>query len=233
MPVWFIVLFALLMAGIIASLIALFILQGQKKTTGTPGPQGASGETGFDGPRGPQGFIGFQGSSSGGGGAGSPGTVDSIWTVLPYFSIRAEDATSFDEGGTEQNRGFTTALDIFHGRPGIVNSSITLSAHIAVYMQNPDNNQARFRITLAFPLATQNLPALTNSPILSFVGYMFTQSGGTTGSPILLVNVLVQDSITIILSFFQTTGSIWNNTGNAPKLDTYFSLTYLTPNSNV
>jgi len=218
MEVWFIVLFSLLMVGIIASIIALFVLRGKDHSNppSNVGPQGPIGQTGFDGPRGPQGFIGPQG----GGGSGG-GSVEAFLFGFSCSSIKVEDGTSFDEAGNVQTASFDGDYWLRRAPLGQV-SAVTISLRVAIFMQNPNNPQARFRVALPVPLADIGSAAIT-----SFVGYIFTRQPGTTGDPIFLINVTTNGLSSLLLSFFQTTGNIWNNTGSHPQLDAYFKINYL------
>ncbi len=227
MQVWFIVLFSLLMVAIIASLIALFILDSQKqKKSSTPiniGPQGPIGETGFNGARGFQGFVGVQGIA----GSGSGGVGDILLASPQDFtltSIKLEDATSFNVGGTLQTTAVAGDTWLARSTDPLIPSPVTISAHVSLFMQNPANPQARFRVTLPFPLAN------VVNYVTSFVGYMYSRQPGTAGYPIFLVDAVpeVGSTTVLILSFIQTAQNIWDGNGSPPQLDAYFKISYLT-----
>lgn len=243
----FIVIVSILIAGLIAAVIVLFLIKPNKTDNGAQGTQGRKGPQGFQGKgsqglvgpigpqnaRGPQGFFGSQGlmgpqgSTQGATGPqGTPGTN----------GPQGVPGTSGSSNAIANRRVFTfTAVPeedavyfaggsltaAFNGAYTKIDNLVTMAfENVECVIVNPANPNFFFRITLPF--------LLNNTAAYS--GFVFTNnSPGTDAVPIILQDITVLSGYeTIRLRFLKTNGTpIWSGVGSNPLVRCFFTVTYL------
>lgn len=212
MPAWFLALFFVILACIIAAFIVLFYFQFKEDDKPVPqgaqGPGGDQGEIGFTGLRGPQGFAdtGPQGIP-GGGFFATSNVVDTT-----YFFESTDNATF------KMNPDKMTVDTIVQQ----IDKSVTLQAkHIVCFLRLSNANDFMMRIKL--PLVLKK-----TSDIVAFTGYVKTQANNSTLYATLLTNAVRIDDNTLGI-IFSSNSIIWTGVPSTlPSCTCFFSITYIT-----
>jgi hypothetical protein len=176
LPVWFIVVFSIVVIGLIVAIVILF-LQNKKKSSEVVGPKGAQGfrgEIGITGNRGTQGIQGsglrgFQGLSA----TGAQGSVNS----------NIQDLTFTPPTNTTSKPGASSSSAPFQCSVTKLNQTVTISGVVnaqLLYAANGTLPFFSFHVTLpaGYLLGTAATPlASTLKDVVSFVGNAVFFSG--------------------------------------------------------